>query len=95
VRKAPPVTGVVGLILNPIMYFLLAQVFPKLAFLDRMAVSFFAVMVVMAIITLIKPLDKPVEFPVKTDFDLKPSGLAKVFGLVVVIVTLGLYVIFW
>jgi len=95
VRKAPPVTGVVGLILNPIMYFLLAQVFPKLAFLDRMAVSFFGVMGVMAIITLIKPLEKPVEFPVRTDIDLRPSRLAKLFGLAVVIVTVGLYIIFW
>ncbi len=95
VRKAPPMTGVIGLILNPIMYFFLAQIFPKLAFLDRMAVSFFAVLAVMAVITLIKPLKKPVEFPVKSDIDLKSSGWAKVFGLAVLAITAALYIVFW
>lgn len=94
VKKAPPITGVVGLILNPIIYFILAQVFPKLAFLDRMAISFFSVLVVMTIITLIKPLKEPVRFDVKTDINLESSGIAKVFGLLVVAATIGLYVIF-
>jgi SSS family solute:Na+ symporter len=95
VRKAPPVTGVVGLILNPIMYFILAQVFPKLAFLDRMAISFFAVLAVMGVITMVKPLKEPVKFPVKSDIDMNSSGIAKVFGLVVVVITIGLYIFFW
>lgn len=95
VRKAPPVTGVVGLILNPIMYYILAQVFPKMAFLDRMALSFFGVLAVMGVITLIKPLEKPVKFPVKTDIDLSSSGTAKVFGILIVVATIGLYVFFW
>ncbi|MHC4336488.1 MAG: sodium:solute symporter family transporter [Planctomycetota bacterium] len=94
VKKAPPLTGVVGLILNPIIYFILAQVFPKLAFLDRMAISFFSVLAVMTIITLIKPLKEPVRFDVKTDINLESSGMAKVFGLLVVAATIGLYVIF-
>jgi SSS family solute:Na+ symporter len=95
VRKAPPVTGVVGLILNPIMYFILAQVFPKLAFLDRMAISFFAVLAVMGVITMVKPLKEPVKFPVKSDIDMNSSGTAKVFGLIVVVITIGLYILFW
>ena len=60
-----------------------------------MALSFFCVLAVMAIITLIKPLKKPVQFPVNTDIDLRPSGTAKVFGLLVVVVTIGLYILFW
>jgi len=95
VRKAPPATGVVGLILNPIMYFILAQAFPKLAFLDRMSLSFFAVLAVMGIMTLIKPLKEPVKLPIKADIDLRSSAAAKAFGLVVVAVTIGLYIIFW
>ncbi len=95
VRKAPPITGVVGLVLNPIMYFLLAQLLPSMAFLDRMALSFFAVLGVMAVITLIKPLKQEVQFPVKTNIDLAPSGVARVFGILVVVVTIGLYIIFW
>ncbi len=95
VKKAPPITGVVGLLLNPIMYFILARAFPGMAFLDRMALSFFCVLAVMGIITLIKPLKEPVRFPVKTDINLQSSNIAKVFGLAVVIVTIGLYIFFW
>jgi len=95
VKKAPPITGVVGLLLNPIMYFILARAFPGMAFLDRMAFSFFCVLAVMGVITLIKPLREPVQFQVKTDINLQSSNIAKVFGLVVVIVTIGLYIFFW
>jgi SSS family solute:Na+ symporter len=95
VRKAPPVTGVVGLLLNPIMYFALAQVFPKMAFLDRMALSFFAVLAVMTIITLLRPLEKPIKFARDPAIDLTGSTGAVAFGLGVVIVTLGLYAFFW
>lgn len=95
VRKAPPITGVVGLLLNPVMYFIFAQVLPKMAFLDRMALSFFCVLAVMGVITVIKPLKEAVTFPVKTDMDLTSSGVAKVFGVVVIVVTLGLYAYFW
>ena len=95
VKKAPPMTGVVGLVLNPIMYFILAKAFPKLAFLDRMSIAFFGVLVVMCIITLVKPLKEPTRYPVKTDIDLRSSGAAKVFGLAVVAATIGLYIFFW
>jgi len=94
VKRAPAITGVVGLLLNPIMYFILAQVFPSLAFLDRMAVSFFCVLAVMTVITLIKPLKETVQFPVKSDINLESSAVAKVFGFLVVIATVALYIIF-
>lgn len=95
IKKAPPLSGVVGLIINPIIYFILAKVFPGMAFLDRMALSFFCVLTIMAIITIAKPLKEPVKMPVNEDIDLKPSGIAKFFGVVVVILTLVLYGIFW
>jgi SSS family solute:Na+ symporter len=94
VRKAPPITGVVGLILNPIVYFILAKVFPKMAFLDRMAFAFFCVLGVMTVITLIKPLKEPVKFPVKTDMNMESSRGAKIFGVGVVAVTVLLYIVF-
>ena len=95
VKKAPPITGVVGLLLNPVMYFILAQTLPGMAFLDRMALSFFCVLGVMSVITLIKPLKEPVKFEVKTDMNLESSKSAKVFGILVVAITIGLYILFW
>ncbi len=113
IKKAPPITGVVGLIINPIMYFILAQVFPKMAFLDRMAISFFCVIGVMSLITVVflnfenyivglfatggvnLKRTEPKELPVNPEMDIKSSGVAKVAGIIVVAVTIGLYIIFW
>lgn len=95
VRKAPPICGVVGLIINPVVYGILKVVMPNLAFLDRMAVSFAGVLALMWIITLIKPLPQPVELPNRATIDLNPSKPAKAFGIIVVIATLILYAIFW
>ena len=96
VKKAPPVSGVVGLLLNPIMYYFLAQVFPEMAFLDRMAVSFFCVLAVMGLITMAKWKTTEVkELPVGSEIDLKSSGVAKVCGIVVVLATFALYAYFW
>jgi hypothetical protein len=44
---------------------------------------------------MVKPLKEPVKFPVKSDIDMNSSGIAKVFGLIVVVITIGLYILFW
>ncbi|MBW8015466.1 MAG: sodium/solute symporter [Planctomycetes bacterium] len=95
IKKAPPLAGVVGLIINPPIYFILAQTLPGMAFLDRMALSFFSVLILMTIITVVKPLKVAVVMPVNTDINLEHSNVAKVLGVVVIIATLILYAIFW
>jgi SSS family solute:Na+ symporter len=95
VRRAPAICGVLGLILNPIVYGLLKLLLPSLAFLDRMAVTFFCVLGLMALLTWLKPLPQPVELPLNTRIDLTPSPGARAWGIGVVIVTLGLYAFFW
>jgi SSS family solute:Na+ symporter len=95
VHKAPALCGVVGLVVNPMVYGLLKIVAPNLAFLDRMAVCFFVVVGLMAVITWLKPLEKPVELPTQTRIQLESSEGAKRAGIAVVVVTLILYGIFW
>ncbi|MCG6923733.1 MAG: sodium/solute symporter [Acidobacteria bacterium] len=95
VHKAPAICGVVGLVVNPIIYGLLKVLAPNLAFLDRMAVCFFVVLGLMALITFLKPLEKPVELPVQTRIALESSPGAKMAGIAVVVVTLVLYGVFW
>jgi SSS family solute:Na+ symporter len=95
VHKAPALCGVVGLIVNPVVYGVLKVLAPNLAFLDRMAVCFFAVLGLMALITVARPLSKPVELPVQTRIALESSKGAKTAGIAVVVVTLILYGIFW
>ena len=49
----------------------------------------------MALITLYRPLKKPIEMPVRESFDMKPSNVVKWLGLAVIVVTVILYIIFW
>lgn len=92
-RKAPGIAGVVGLILNPILYWAL-DAFTDVAFLDAMGICFFGVMGVMWVIGAVRPLATPVEFQVNTRLSLESSASAKRVGFGVVIATLVLYVIF-
>jgi len=94
VRKAPPVCGVVGLVTNIIAYGVLKVGVPSLQFLNRMAVCFALCLVVMAVITLVKPLAKPVEFKANTTIALEGSKTAKIAGWLVVAITLLFYLIF-
>ncbi len=99
VRKAPPIAGVVGLLTNIVSYggmYLLGRykIGPEIQFLNRMAICFGLCLLIMAIITAVKPLAEPIEFKQKTKLDLRSSNGAKVAGIVVVIITLILYVLF-
>jgi SSS family solute:Na+ symporter len=107
VRKAPPVAGVVGLVLNVVAYSLLwylstlpsVMANPTMAvvignFLNRMAICFGLCLAAMAIITVVKPLPQPIEFHTRTDLNLTSSGGAKLAGVVVIVITLALYAIF-
>ncbi len=107
VRKAPPIAGVVGLLLNVAAYGFLwylstipwVMANPTLAvvignFLNRMALCFALCLIVMAVITYLRPLPQPMEFKQQSVLDLKSSKGAVVAGVVVVILTLTLYVLF-
>jgi len=91
----PAFCGTAGLFLNPIVYGVLKLLLPSLAFLDRMAVCFFCVLALMALITWLKPLAEPVKMPVNTRIQLESSPLARNWGIAVVVATLGLYAFFW
>ena len=92
-RRGPGICGVVGLVLNPILYWALDE-FTDIAFLDAMAVCFFSVLAVMWLIAIAKPLAQPVVFQTNTRLNLESSSGAKTAGIIVVIATVILYVIF-
>ncbi len=94
VRKAPPAAGVLGLLTNIASYGILKFAVPSIQFLNRMAICFGLCILVMTIITLLKPLAKPIEFKHNTTIDLKTSKGALMVGIVVVVITLIFYVIF-
>ena len=94
-RRAHGISGVVALLLNPLLYWVIGRFFPQVAFLDRMAICFFIVLAVMQVIGIVKPLPQPVVFKTNTRIDVASSRPAMGFGVLVVIATLALYAIFW
>jgi SSS family solute:Na+ symporter len=95
VWRAPPVTGVVGLVLGPVSFWLLKQLAPGVSFVNRASISFAAVVATMLLITALKPLPKAVEFTSAARIELVSSRSAKVGGVLVVLATLILYAWFF
>ncbi len=95
IPKAPRSVGTVGLVLNPILYGVLKMAAPQIAFLNRMAICFGVVLTVLTIMTLLKPLREPVALPINEKMDMRTDKGTKIFGLIVVALTIALYVIFW
>jgi SSS family solute:Na+ symporter len=94
-KRAPAAAGVAALILSPVLYGLLLITFSDIAFLNRMAITFGLVLVVMWVITLLKPLPAPKVMPLREGFDTRPSPVVAWLGVLVILSTLALYVIFW
>jgi SSS family solute:Na+ symporter len=94
-KKAPESAGIAALILNPIIYGLLLAFFADIAFLNRMAITFGIIILFMLVMTYLKPLHQPKELPVREDFDMKPGKPVLRLGILVILITLILYVIFW
>lgn len=95
VHRAPRSAGTVGLVINPLLYGGLKYALPDMAFLDRMAICFFAVIAVLTAMTVLNPLAKPVDLPVNEKMNVEGSPGAKACGVVVVLLTLALYAVFW
>ena len=61
-----------------------------------MAVTFGIILVLMALITFLKPLDAAKEIPVREGFEnIRLENSVKYLGIVIIAVTLLLYLIFW
>lgn len=93
-RRAPAWSGVAGLVTNIVAYGTLKLAVPEIQFLNRMAICFGLSVLVMAIMTVVKPLKAPIVFKTNTSIDLKGSKGALIGGIVVVVLTLALYVVF-
>ncbi|QDT68997.1 Sodium/glucose cotransporter [Planctomycetes bacterium MalM25] len=95
VPRAPRMCGTIGILLNPILYGSIAYAYPKIAFLDRMAICLGVIVGVLGLLTLLYPLKEPVQLPVNEDMDITSSPGAKIGGFVVIALTIMLYIIFW
>lgn len=96
--KTPRFAGTIGVLVNIIVYALLYWLDKEqilvLAFLNRMAISFTVVVVILALLTIFAPLKHAVTLPVNEKISLTPSTSTKYSGIAVVVVTGLLYFIF-
>jgi SSS family solute:Na+ symporter len=95
VKKAPPSAGVAALLTFVPIYGFLQWQYGEIAFLNRMAITFGIILILMTIITIIKPLKEPIRLPKRTDIDLTATPQLIWWGGLVIFVTLVLYAIFW
>lgn len=105
--KTPRYFGAVGIGLNVVSYAAFKWLIgpwlvgngwwyaDQIAFLDRMAICFFIVLLAGVILTLVKPMEKPVVLPENKDIELESSKGAQVVGIGIVIATIALYAVFW
>ena len=93
-RRCPRPAGVIGLVTSIVCYAGLKLAAPGIQFLNRMAIVFGICIGIMVLMNLLAPLKEPITFESKTDLDLKSSTGARNWGIVCVVLTLILYVIF-
>lgn len=94
-KRAPSGAGITSMILCVPVYGLLQWQFGHIAFLNRMAITFGILLVVMAVITVFAPRTRPTIMPVKQDFDMKPTPLVLWLGALIIVLTAALYIVFW
>jgi solute:Na+ symporter, SSS family len=95
IKKTPRNCGVIGLILSPIIYGILYFGWGDMAFLNRMAITVGAIAAVLAVITVVKPLDKPIVLPTQSKIAMDWSKGSVYFGIFVCVLTVILYILFW
>lgn len=94
-KKVPALAAIVGMLINiPIYIFLLWQ-YPHIAFLHHMAISFVTICIIMILITLAKPMQREIIYPVVQEFDTKLSFGIKLWSALIVVATITLYIIFF
>ncbi|MDI6849701.1 MAG: solute:sodium symporter family transporter [Candidatus Saccharicenans sp.] len=95
IKRTPPAAGVAALVFSVPVYGFLKWQFGEVAFLNRIAINFIVLVIIMAAITLARPLREPKELPVQENFDLRSTPVLKYMCAAIIILTVALYIIFW
>lgn len=93
IKRTPAAAGIVALLGSVPIYGFLQWQFGEVAFLNRMAVTFGVLVVLMTVITLVKPLKKPLNLPVRQAYDMSPAKSVLWIGIGIILLTVGLYLI--
>ena len=83
------------MISGPVIYGMFQRFAPDLHFLIQVAVTFQLVLMIMGLITFIRPLDEPRELPVREGVETKTAPEVKLAGALVIAAVAVFYIIFW
>lgn len=95
VKKTPPAAGIAALLLSVPVYGILMWKFGSIAFLNRIGLTFAFLLLVMAVITALRPLQEPKALPVQAGFDMRSSPALKWLSALVLILAAALVIVFW
>ncbi len=94
-RRAPTSAAMTALIGGVFIYLFQRWMFPNVAFLNHMAITFVILIILMGIITAVKPLKEPVQMNRgQGAVDLRSSPLAKALGVIVLLLVAAVYIVF-
>lgn len=97
--KIPRQSGTIALLLSIPTYGVLLWLFPEVAFLHHMAITFAVIAVVMGLSSLVFPAREKLESAspsaMPVNFDTRTSPSAALWGILIVLLTIGLYVVFF
>ncbi len=91
VPTAPPAAGVAVLVLSAPIYGGLAWAWPRVPYLHRMLATLVLLVLVMAAITVVRPLAEPRRLPVRADIDMRSSPVALAGGVAVILAVVAFF----
>ncbi len=93
-KRAPAAAGVTALVFCVPVYGFLQWQFGSIAFLNRIAITFGAVVLAMGVITAVMPLKEPKVMPVRGDIDMRPAPSVLLLGGAVIAAVIAFFIIF-
>lgn len=95
VKRAPEIAGAAALLISAPVYGLLQWQFNSIAYLNRMAITFFIVLAFMGLLTVLFPNPSPKALPEQVQIDTRRDPLVMMAGGAVLIVIAIFYAVFW
>lgn len=93
--KTPPRAATGAMLLGLPIYGFLLGFFPNVAFLHHMMITFLVLAAFIGVVTWVKPLQTAPDMPESVDLDLRSTPGLKLGGLLIVLATAALYIVFW
>ncbi len=95
VKRAPRASGAVALLISAPIYGFLQWHYSDIAYLNRMAITLFAVFTIMGIMTLVRPNPAPRPLPVRMKIERRADPVVMVAAMMVLIAIMAFYWVFW